>query len=274
MQPENNVVRSGWDRNFLVSLVSGACAGLSVDLLIFPLDTIKTRMQSPSGFLRSGGVHNLYAGSASVLLGAAPGAAAFFVAYDLSKRLLETQTAWDPLVHMTAASIGEVVACSVRVPVEVVKQRTQARQSVSSWITFRNTLKYEGRRGLYRGYGSTVLREIPFSVIQFPLWEWFKNDLRYDRQRELLPIEAAFCGAMAGGIAGFVTTPLDVAKTRIMLHKEANLTVRKALKEAWEFNGFDGVLAGLSARSVSLALGGFIFLGIYETARQTVEQVI
>jgi solute carrier family 25 S-adenosylmethionine transporter 26 len=32
----------------------------------------------------------------------------------------------------------------------------------------------EGLRGFYRGYWSMIAREIPFSFIQFPLWEGLK----------------------------------------------------------------------------------------------------
>lgn len=32
----------------------------------------------------------------------------------------------------------------------------------------------QGARGFYRGYFTTVMREIPFSFIQYPLWEYFK----------------------------------------------------------------------------------------------------
>ena len=32
----------------------------------------------------------------------------------------------------------------------------------------------QGLRGLYRGYMTTVFREVPFSFIQYPLWEYLK----------------------------------------------------------------------------------------------------
>ena len=37
-----------------VALAAGGAAGTAVDVALFPLDTIKTRLQSDAGFLRYG----------------------------------------------------------------------------------------------------------------------------------------------------------------------------------------------------------------------------
>lgn len=71
--------------------------------------------------------------------------------------------------------------------------------------------------GVYRGYGTTLAREIPFAFIQFPLWEYFKKHWQSSTGLLLTSPASALCGACAGGIAAAITTPLDVAKTRIML---------------------------------------------------------
>lgn len=54
-------------------------------------------------------------------------------------------------------------ACLVRVPTEVVKQRTQTSsygEQTSSIGALRRVLAEAGLRGLYRGYLSTVAREV------------------------------------------------------------------------------------------------------------------
>lgn len=43
-----------------------------MDLILFPLDTIKTRLQAQNGFRASGGFSRIYAGVASSLVGSAP----------------------------------------------------------------------------------------------------------------------------------------------------------------------------------------------------------
>ena len=50
------------DVSFLTSLISGGLAGTAVDVSLFPLDTIKTRLQSRQGFLAAGGFRNIYSG--------------------------------------------------------------------------------------------------------------------------------------------------------------------------------------------------------------------
>lgn len=56
--------------NLLVK--AGGCAGLCVDIALFPLDTIKTRIQSSQGFLKSGGFHGIYSGLGSAAAGSSP----------------------------------------------------------------------------------------------------------------------------------------------------------------------------------------------------------
>ncbi|XP_044240934.1 mitochondrial S-adenosylmethionine carrier protein isoform X2 [Ursus arctos] len=165
---------------FTASLVAGGVAGVAVDLILFPLDTIKTRLQSPQGFNKAGGFRGIYAGVPSAAIGSFPNAAAFFITYEYVKWFLHTDSSsyLMPVKHMLAASAGEVVACLIRVPSEVVKQRAQVSASSRTFQIFSNILYTEGIQGLYRGYKSTVLREIPFSLVQFPLWESLKEDLQ------------------------------------------------------------------------------------------------
>ena len=60
-----------YSRNCTVQ--SGAAAGLCVDIVLFPLDTLKTRLQSTQGFVRAGGFHGIYRGIGSTAVGSVPG---------------------------------------------------------------------------------------------------------------------------------------------------------------------------------------------------------
>lgn len=71
------------------ALIAGAVAGFSVDVSLFPLDTVKTRLQSKQGFVKAGGFNGIYRGLGPAALGSAPGAAVFFTTYNLTKTFLQ-----------------------------------------------------------------------------------------------------------------------------------------------------------------------------------------
>ncbi|KAJ7174032.1 mitochondrial carrier domain-containing protein [Mycena crocata] len=260
---------------FLQSLLAGGLAGTAVDLLFFPIDTIKTRLQSPQGFARAGGFKGIYKGVGSVGVGSAPGAAVFFATYDTLKQNSPLPARLEPVTHMLSASVAEVAACLVRVPTEVIKTRAQTSTygpSQSSLSAAKFLLASDGWRGFYRGFGSTIMREIPFTSIQFPLYELLKSQLsNITGRKPLYAYEAAVCGSVAGGFAAALTTPLDVLKTRVMLdmrdstkEKLPSLTAR--LRGIYVAEGVPALFSGAIPRTLWISAGGAVFLGVYEWA--------
>lgn len=243
-----------------------------MDVALFPIDTVKTRLQSERGFWRSGGFSGIYKGLGPAAAGSSPTAALFFVTYESVKSVLSHHTTKDqaPFVHMAAASCGEIVACLIRVPVEIAKQRRQAllvKSDVSSIELLWQAYKQEGiRKGVYRGFGTTIMREVPFSFIQFPLWEYLKLQWEPTTGLPLTPISVAVCGAVAGGIAAGLTTPLDVIKTRIMLAEAGtkNTSIPKLVRSIYKERGVKGLFAGFVPRVLWITLGGAIFFGFYD----------
>lgn len=290
--------------SFTVALVSGGLAGTSVDTLFFPIDTLKTRAQSRQGFFAAGGFSGVYRGLGSAVVGSAPGASLFFTTYELSKSTLPrlvphlAREDFAPLLHMASASTGEVAACLVRVPTEVVKQRSQTSAKGTaggSWAIAQDVWRTSGVRGFYRGFGSTVAREIPFTCLQFPLYERLKLFLARRRTptglvADLPALEAAACGSLAGGVAAGLTTPLDVAKTRIMLSNKATppppaqaggtatapttsstSSFRVVLRQIYLEEGLGALFAGVVPRVIWISAGGAVFLGVYEWSKKALQ---
>lgn len=262
---------------YLASFVGGGVAGLVVDTVLFPLDTLKTRLQAEQGFKKAGGFKGIYKGIGPQVIGSAPQAALFFLTYEsikhYSKGVVPSNAM--PLVYMFGGGFSEIVACLVRVPMEVVKQRRQTQTGhKTSWKIACSAYRHEGIKGLYRGFGSTILREIPFSVIQFPILEHLKKSYRRSFKNNI-PLESwevAVCGSIAGGVSAAVTTPLDVVKTRIMLAdrkkvRTGEMTVRNTLRQIYHTEGFRGLFAGFAPRVMWITLGGYIFFGSYDYAK-------
>ncbi|KAF9465373.1 mitochondrial carrier domain-containing protein [Collybia nuda] len=261
---------------FIQSLLAGGLAGTAVDLLFFPIDTIKTRLQSAQGFARAGGLSGVYKGVGSVVVGSAPGAAIFFSTYETMKKHSPIPEHLAPIKHMLSASVAEVTACLIRVPTEVIKTRTQTSTygalGRSSLAAAKQVLYNDGWMGFYRGYGSTIMREIPFTSLQFPLYELLKASLSQRLGRKpLYAHEAAVCGSIAGGTAAALTTPLDVLKTRVMLDlrdpsKVKMPSLANRLRTIYISEGVGALFAGVVPRTMWISAGGAVFLGVYEWA--------
>ncbi|XP_046667316.1 S-adenosylmethionine mitochondrial carrier protein homolog [Homalodisca vitripennis] len=264
----------------ITSFTAGAVAGLTVDVALFPLDTLKTRIQSEKGFWKSGGFKQIYKGIGPTAAGSAPCAAIFFLTYNETKGFLQPYIGgnWSPVCHIISASVAEVTVNVVKVPIEIVKQRRQTTKGVSTLAIVRKAIHNEGLRGMYRGFVSTVMRDVPFSVIQFPLWEALKSHIQMMTGEEVTPAQSAFSGAAAGAVAGAATTPLDLAKTRIMLaehrpHCPSETRMLPVLREIYRLKGLQGVFAGFVPRTVFIFLGGGVFFGCYDFARGVVESM-
>ena len=161
-------------------------------------------------------------------------------------------------------------ACVCRVPTEIVKQRMQAQIYPTMGLAVSGIIKTHGVSGFFTGYRITVFREIPFSCIQFPLFEHLKVRLANYRRRRLHAYESSACGLVAGGFAAAVTTPLDVIKTRIMLSRKVGALTPSILgvcKDIISKEGPKTLLAGIGPRILWISLGGGIFLGMYDFAQ-------
>lgn len=249
---------------FSMALLAGGCAGTSVDVALFPIDTIKTRCQAKEGFFAAGGFRGIYRGLTAAAAGSAPGAALFFSTYETVKPFAKSHLGDRPVaVQGFAASAGEVMACLVRVPTEVCKQRMQTGQYASLREAAYTIMTKEGPLGFYTGYFTTVFREIPFSLIQFPMWERMKKEVAEWQGHETSPWQGAVCGSLSGSFSAAVTTPLDVAKTRQMLGQSGG-GMSTTLQEVYAEGGATALFRGVGPRTFWIGLGGFVFFGAYE----------
>ena len=267
--------------SFVTALVAGGLAGTSVDVSLFPIDTLKTRLQSPQGFLKAGGFRGIYNGLGAAAAGSAPGAALFFSTYETFKPIvLKWQESVDlhhqpAISHMVAASLGEAMACLVRVPTEVIKSKMQTTQSATLmktvqlvWQETHGSVLSSFTGGLYRGYGMTLMREIPFAMIQFPLYEKGKIIWGEYQGSPVNPFQAAACGSASGGFAAALTTPLDVVKTRLMLGADKDgrpyQSAIDVVRRTRQSEGLVAFASGIQPRVMWISIGGFVFFGAYE----------
>ncbi|KAI0139877.1 mitochondrial carrier [Hypoxylon sp. NC0597] len=309
-------------------MLAGGGAAFVVDLIVYPLDTLKTRQQSrdfmktfadpstktklPSRQLFKG----LYQGLGIVVVATLPAAGTFFTTYEAAKSFIGRHGVPlgvpQPLVHSAASAIAECASCLVLTPSEVIKQNAQMlqqRSGSSRRSASLQALKQLGGAGagpkLLSGYTALVARNLPFTAIQFPIFEFIRarvwgqrsglppSGAGFDsRQKENLLETGVITGTsagLAGSFAAVVTTPMDVVKTRMMLSAGSDRDVKQgahdrmiAHQDASRYNtrsglaiareviserGVSGLFRGAALRAVWTAVGSGLYLGTYEVAK-------
>ncbi|KAH8725564.1 mitochondrial carrier protein [Phaeosphaeriaceae sp. PMI808] len=228
---------------YLHAMLAGGIGGTTGDMLMHSLDTVKTRQQGdphmPPKYTSMGNTYytiwrqeglrkGLYGGVQPAFMGSFAGTVCFFGAYEWSKRTMIDYGIAPSISYFMAGLFADLAAAPAYVPSEVLKTRLQLQGKYNnpyfnSGYNYRGTIdaartiaRVEGFSALFHGYKATLWRDLPFSALQFAFYEEFRDGAkRYMGSNTIgLPLEIA-TAASAGGLAGVITTPLDVVKTRI-----------------------------------------------------------
>lgn len=280
-------------------LIAGAAArGLSI-FAMYPLDTIKTRLQAEAsqvvrpaagaGLLAQAGA--LYRGCPASLFGQIPYGMLTFGSYEVYKELISTSfpNVSRTFTYFISAILGDITGSFWLVPSEIVKLRLQSGGGGGLGLagTIGDILATSGPGGFYKGYTGQIARDVPFRAIQLTTYETLKT--LYSRLRnarrvaagldplegaeagKLSGLEGAVLGAVAGSFSAGVTTPLDVIKTRMMMGGGAAgrsvLDVTRALVEK---EGPMAVWKGLVPRVTYVGPSVAIFFMTYEVVKNIV----
>ena len=117
-------------QTFAVAVAAGGIAGQSIDLALFPIDSIKTRLQASSSkkdFVKQAESVSMFKGLASAMAASFPCAAMFWLAYEYSKYFIHSNATLNTYLnvhvqHILASAVAECCQALVRCPFEVVKQ--------------------------------------------------------------------------------------------------------------------------------------------------------
>jgi solute carrier family 25 iron transporter 28/37 len=184
---------------FIQFMIAGSIAGMAEHMAMFPVDTIKTRMQAlgpmgssgirapvhstvakaVSSIMRREGASGLYRGIGAMGLGAGPAHAVYFAVYEAAKsKLGGNRKGHHPFAHGLAGALATVASDAVITPMDVVKQRLQLRDSPYRGVvdSVQRIFKEEGVRAFYRSYPTTLVMNVPFTA--GPLLNYLLIDLR------------------------------------------------------------------------------------------------
>lgn len=128
----------------------------------------------------------------------------------------------------------------------VVKQRMQMINSPykSALQCVSHIYKSEGLRAFYRSYTTQLTMNVPFQSIHFMVYEFSQQVI--NKKGAYNPPAHMVSGALAGGIAAAITTPLDVCKT-LLNTQQMGVTrgLVEAVKTVYRLGGTAGYFRGL-----------------------------
>ncbi|XP_005998556.1 probable mitochondrial glutathione transporter SLC25A40 [Latimeria chalumnae] len=264
------------------------CNGLMDHLCFCDNGNSKVWYKAPSRFqgtldafiqiIRKEGIKSLWSGLPPTLVMAVPATVVYFTSYDRLRDFLmyklENYANVAPLLAGAIARLGAVTLIS---PLELIRTKMQSRQLSYSELhqCIHNAVAKNGWLSLWRGWGPTVLRDVPFSAMYWYNYEQGKKWLckRSGTAETTFAINFT-SGAVSGSIAAIVTLPFDVVKTRRQIElgelEALNITTKKS-SSTWIMmnriiveNGFTGLFTGLMPRLIKVAPACAIMISTYE----------
>ncbi|XP_058046079.1 mitochondrial glutamate carrier 2 isoform X1 [Ahaetulla prasina] len=135
-------------------------------------------------------------------------------------------------------------------------------------------LRTQGIAGLYKGLGATLLRDVPFSIIYFPLFANLNKLGQRTSEEKASFFHSFLSGCAAGSLAAVAVTPLDVLKTRIQtlqkgLGEDTYNGIIDCARKIWIHEGPLAFMKGAGCRALVIAplfgiAQGVYFVGIGE----------
>ncbi|KAM4617276.1 mitochondrial glutamate carrier 1 [Discoglossus pictus] len=278
-------------------LINGGIAGLIGVTCVFPIDLAKTRLQNQQNgqrmytsmsdclikTIRSEGYFGMYRGAAVNLTLVTPEKAIKLAANDFFRQYLSKDGKLTLLKEMLAGCGAGTCQVIVTTPMEMLKIQLQdagrlaaqrkmmaaqagvnaaAAEPIPARPTAiqisRELLRSKGIAGLYKGLGATLLRDVPFSIIYFPLFANL-NKLGQKTPDEKSPFFVSFLsGCAAGSTAAVAVNPCDVIKTRLQslqrgVNEDTYSGVIDCTRKIWRSEGPTAFFKGAYCRALVIA---------------------
>lgn len=257
-------------------VVGGIARGTAVATL-FPIDSIKTKMQVGQKIsLALTDIGQLFQGFRLALLGQIPYGMLVFGSYETAKsKIFARHPEWQNSlatkvpVYIGCAALGDTIGALWLTPSEMIKQRLQSGQGTNAVPLIKSMYANSGLAGFYSGLPGMLARDIPYRAMQLPMYEVVRDAYteHFCTDREIMPHEAMLLGACVGMVAAGLTTPLDVVKSRMMVGTAVGKGVSTVLRDIYAEAGVKGLFKGAEQRIGYLGLNNAIFFNVYEFAR-------
>ncbi|KAI0182059.1 mitochondrial phosphate carrier protein [Hypoxylon sp. FL1284] len=268
---------------------SGAICCSFTHAILTPVDVVKTRVQlEPAVYNRglAGGLRQVvaYDGAAALLTGFGPTVTGYFLqgafkfgGYEFFKRKAndylgpEKAAANRSAVYLASSASAELLGDILLCPFEAARIRLVSQPLfASNMLTALGKMtRYEGMAGLYSGFMPIVLKQVPYTMATFVVYEkaleaaYTLVDKEKASNMMLSGVNLG-CGLIAGMAAAFVSQPADTVLSKI--NKEKGLpgegTARRIFNIIGQL-GLRGSYTGIGPRLVMVGGMTAVQFGIY-----------
>eukprot|EP00250_Pteridium_aquilinum_P000766 c10928_g1_i1 orf=334-1425(+) len=285
---------------FTQYMLAGSIAGMVEHTAMFPVDTLKTRMQMMrevrgslhsslgktfTSIIRLEGSAGLYRGIGAMALGAGPAHAVYFSVYEVFKeRFGGNEAGHHPLAHGAAGVLATIASDAVFTPMDVVKQRLQLPGNTYKGVMdcIQSIMRDEGIKAFYASYRTTVVMNAPYTATHFATYEAVKASLKGlwpDKTDEEHLFVHLTAGGAAGALASVITTPLDVVKTRLQCQgvngaeKYGSSSIWEVIRSITKKEGPGALLRGIKPRVLFYTPAAAICWSTYEASKNFLQQL-
>ncbi|XP_021647333.2 calcium-dependent mitochondrial ATP-magnesium/phosphate carrier protein 2 isoform X2 [Hevea brasiliensis] len=160
-------------------LFAGGVAGAVAQTAIYPMDLVKTRLQTFA--CENGKIPNLGAMTRDIWVQEGP--RAFYRGLIPSLLGIIPYAEPGPLVQLGCGTLSGALGATCVYPLQVVRTRMQAQRSNMGAAykgmsdVFRRTFQHEGIRGFYKGIFPNMLKVVPSASITYMVYEAMKKSL-------------------------------------------------------------------------------------------------
>jgi solute carrier family 25 carnitine/acylcarnitine transporter 20/29 len=281
--------------NFIHEFIAGNVGGLCGIFAVYPLDTAKIRMQvyphykSTLDVIRqmsaADGYKSLYRGSPAPIAGFGLTFAISFSSYgiccrELARRKNIELNQLDYFDLSLAGTVTGFVQSPTRQIMERFKSIMQVHENSLGKVSYKWTgscflelIRKEGlRNGLFQGFGSVLLREVPQFAVYYPCYEMMKLYLT-NHINNIIVVQL-----LSGGLAGVVQwlPPIycfDVIKSKMQTAPKGTYSgIADCAREIYRTNGIKGFFRGFTpAMFRAFPLHAIVFCG-YETTLSMLQK--
>lgn len=246
----------------------GVVSGMFALLVMYPLDTYKTRRTSGTNGYGVGWYNGLGVGLTS------KGVEAYvyhFIYSMLRQKYKNTSVAGDLAIGSVAAACNQLVT----LPLSTIQTRMQTSSTATDCLSaIRSIISKGGVSELWSGLRTSLLLVVNPSITSM-VFTRLSSWLRY-RRVTLTPQVVFLLGAIAKLVATVITYPLILVKTRMQAgtNDKRTKSILQSLRHAMKDNGPLGLYAGMKPKIAQTCLKSAIDFATKDIITKAVKQYV